>query len=458
MPIPPSIARILIRTGLIKKIPAVVRLVGDGIDYLRYLNDRLLLSPNTELKQVKRLFEHLDPDVIDLSLGVAAPDDVHLHPRIQARIAQLFQGVGQSADVSSLLQSRDYVPATGLPIFRTAVAEKLKRDNNIVADPDKNIMACNGVSQAIGLVLDTFVNPGESVVLFDPSFFIYRMACENRGIRTRFVASQQEDGWMQVNDAQLARAIRGARMIFVNSPNNPTGGVFAQEQLEKIVWLCNKHDVLIFSDEVYEAYHYAARSPSIGSLPGALNRTITAQSISKSFAMPTQRVGFLAAHEHLISPMTVSAIATAPFVNQLGQQIAAELYRDPESCSVDLNRFRIRRDRLLSVLRRHQVQVDTPLGGFFCWANAQDLLDVTNLQVPNRSRESNSKKSPAITVHERLLERQLCVLPGENCGPSGKRFVRLSFAIPELQFNQALSQLEQFLTSTAIQPNRRHAA
>src|SRR5207249_3082140 len=121
--------------------------------------------------------------------------------------------------------------------------------------------------------------------------------------------------------ARLA-AFRRTRLIVVNSPANPTGGVFTPEDLEQIAWWADRRDVLIFSDEVFERFVYDGESLSIGTLPKAWRRTLTAGSVSKGYGLAAARVGWLAGHRHLIRPCMLTAVLQAAWPPTLCQQIA----------------------------------------------------------------------------------------------------------------------------------------
>src|SRR5690606_11203482 len=115
----------------------------------------------------------------------------------------------------------------------------------------------------ISLMLDTFVERRGSVAVFDPTFFIYRLAAQNREIRVRQIPTRVEEGRTQFRETDLRKAIRGATVLFVNTPSNPTGGLLDESTLDRVAYWCRRHDVLIFADEVYERFVYEGRHVSI---------------------------------------------------------------------------------------------------------------------------------------------------------------------------------------------------
>src|SRR5262249_2120849 len=171
-----------------------------------------------------------------------------------------------------------------------------------------------GAAGAFSIVLDTVVNPGDRVVLFDPTSPLYPFALRHRRARVRWVPTWMEDGRTRFHLEPLVKAMRRARLIVVPAPANPTGGTIAAEDLEQIAWWAERQDVLIWSDEVFEHYRYEGEPASLGSLPRARRRTLTTGSVSKSHALASARVGWLAGYRHLVRPCALTAVLQTPFV------------------------------------------------------------------------------------------------------------------------------------------------
>src|SRR5262249_43453023 len=159
-----------------------------------------------------------------------------------------------------------------LPELRTAVAGKLLADNRLAVSPNDEVLITAGAAGAINLVLDTFLNPGGRVALFDPTSPLYSFSLRQRRARLRWVPAETDGGRLRFRLDRLAGALRGAKLIVVNSPANPTGGVIAAEDLEQIAWWADRYDALIVSDEVFESYRYEGDGVSTGTLPKARGR------------------------------------------------------------------------------------------------------------------------------------------------------------------------------------------
>jgi aspartate/methionine/tyrosine aminotransferase len=409
------LVKLLIRSRLARLIPAVHRLVDGGADFLHYCSDRVLTLPHQELLDAAPFLEKRGADVIDLS--VAAPQFDLL----------------ASGTTKLPADQRGYPPPLGLPELREAVASKLRGDNGLSLAPAEEVLITHGATAALTVALDTFLNPGDRVVLFDPTYLLYPLAVRNRRGRILWVPTAGDRGQIRFSLAVLVRALRQAKLLILNSPANPTGGVFTPEDLEQIAWWCDRHDVLIFSDEVYERYQYDGPLISIGALPKARFRTLTAGSLSKSHALAAYRVGWLAAHRHLARACAATLAVQQPFVSTLCQQLALAALRLPaESFAPIRAEFAARRQYVLERLRAMGLKPAWPAGAFFVW------VPVGSFRVSGR------------TFAERLLrEKRVLVLPGELFGPSGHDHIRISYAAEDGRLREGLNRLAEFLRDIA---------
>src|SRR5262249_50553918 len=207
-----------IRSGLARHLPWVRRLADGGADYLHYFGKRLLASPHAALREYSEFLDAPGADAINLALGAPAFD------------------LAPSSTTKLPADRRGWPPPWGLPELRAAVAEKLLADNRLAVSPADEVLITQGAAGAFSLALDTFVNPGDRVVLFDPTSPPSPSAPRPRRARTRWVTSWVENGRLRFRLDELAKAMYRAKMIVVCSPANPTGGVIAPEDLEQIAW------------------------------------------------------------------------------------------------------------------------------------------------------------------------------------------------------------------------------
>jgi aspartate/methionine/tyrosine aminotransferase len=412
---PPWLARLLVRSGVARLLPGLQRRLDGGADFLRYYSDRLLGSPLGQLEDLAAALESDSPEVIDLSAGSPR---FNLLPSSTTRLP---------------VDRRAWPPLAGLPELRGAVAAKLLADNRLAVSPAEEVLVTAGALGAVQVILDAFVNRGDRVVLPEPISPLYPLLVRTRGARVRWVRTQVEDGRLRLRFDQFARGLRGARLVVLCSPSNPTGGILSAEDLEQIAWWADRQDVLILSDEVFERFCHETQPTSIAALPRARQRTLTVGSVSKSHALAWARVGWVAGYRHLLRACVATAGLRCPFVSTLGQQVAlAALRQGPELFAPVLGQFESRRQYTFDRLRSMGLATDWPHGGFFLWA-----------AVPPGWRDGRS------FADSLLAGRRVRVTPGDLFGPSGKGFVRISYAADDGRLEEGLNRLAEHLKGSA---------
>jgi aspartate/methionine/tyrosine aminotransferase len=408
MNLPPLLARLLIRSGATRLLPGLQRRLEGGAEYLRYYSDRLLGAPLDLLERLADCVAADSPDVIDLASAT---------PRFDLAPGQLRL----TAD------RRGWPDAGGLPELRGAVAAKLLADNQLAFSPAEEVLITHGAMGAVQVVLDAFVNPGDRVVLLDPTSPLYSLLARARGAAIRRVGTRLDGGRLRLRFDHLARGLNGARLLILNSPANPTGGVIAAEDLEQVAWWAARHDVLVLSDEVFERFHYGDPPVSLASLAGARPRTLTVGSVSKGHGLTAARVGWVAAQRHLLRPCALTAGLRAPFVPTLAQlQAVAALRAGPAAFTPVLAQFESRRRYTHDRLRAIGFDAELPAAGIFFW-----------LRVPEGQGRAFAESFRAA--------RRVRVTPGDLFGPSGKRHVRLCYAADEGRLEEGLNRLAEFV-------------
>ncbi|RMH28046.1 MAG: aminotransferase class I/II-fold pyridoxal phosphate-dependent enzyme [Planctomycetota bacterium] len=193
-----------------------------------------------------------------------------------------------------------YAPMPGVAALRRAISAWSAPGLGFEADPDTEITVTSGATEAIAATLIGLVNPGDEVVLFEPYFDSYRAAVAMAGATPRFVTLRPDESGTRFgfDPGELRAAFNGrTRMVLVNTPHNPTGMVFTEDELRLVAALCVEHDVIALSDEVYETLAFREERPhrSIGALPGMRERTVTISSIGKSFSLTGWKIGWAVA-------------------------------------------------------------------------------------------------------------------------------------------------------------------
>jgi aspartate/methionine/tyrosine aminotransferase len=411
--LPLLLTKLLIHLGVARHLPVVQKRTNGGGEFLRYYSNRLLTSPLEQLPVAAEFLQQHGPDVLDLALGTPRCD------------------VAPSTSTKLPADRRGWPPVEGLPELRGAVAAKLLADNDVAVNPDNEVLITAGVVGAAQTVLDAFVNPGDAVVLFDPSSPLYPLLVRTRGARVRWLTTWSDDGRTRFRLDHLARALRHARLLILASPGNPTGGVVAVEDLEQIAWWANRLDVLVLSDEVFERFHHDTEPVSIATLPRARERTLTTGSVSKGHGLASARVGWLLGHRHLLLPCLATAALRTPFVPTLCQQVAlTALQSDPAPFEEVRDELASRRRYVYERLRNLEVNPPWPAGAFFFW------VPVWQLGLSGRD-----------FADALLREQNVLVTPGDLFGPSGAGYIRLSYATEEGRLQEALNRLAAFVQS-----------
>jgi aspartate/methionine/tyrosine aminotransferase len=409
--LPHFLTQLLIRSGVARWLPRVRQWTDGGGAFLRYYSDRVLNAPHMAMRDAASLLDAPGPDAIDLSQGA---------PRFE---------IAPSTTTRLPADRRGWPPPWGLPELRSAVAEKMAADQNLAVNPNDEVLVTLGAAGAFSLAADTFLNAGDRVALFDPCSPLFTLILRHRQARVRWIDSWVEDGRLRFRPEHLKKAMIGARMIVVNSPHNPTGGVLTPEDMELITWWADRRDVLILSDEVFERYQYEEDPVSIGTLPRAGKRTLTIGSVSKGHALASARVGWIAGHRHLVRPCLLSNVLHASVPPALSQLVAlAALRQDPDAFQPIWNDFESRRRYAYERLRGMAMKPIWPTGGFFLW------VPVWELGVDGR------------TFADRLArEKKVLVTPGKPFGPCGTGYVRISYAVEDGRLREGLMRIAEFL-------------
>ena len=310
-----------------------------------------------------------------------------------------------------------YGPSRGYPALRTAVANKLTRDEGITYDPASEILITHGGIHAYYLAMQSTLNPGDDVLVPDPSWATHsNMAVMLRGNVIR-VPAPADNGFIPHFDSWLKALTPKTRAIVLNYPSNPTGAYPSREYLQKLQDFAAKYNLWIVSDEVYGSLYYEERPTSAAAIDGAKERTLIVNSLSKSYAMTGWRVGFLAAPAHIIENALKagqnSITCVAPFI----QKAATFALTDPAMQEVTANMraaYARRRElvvRLSHELESEKVKVIPPQGAFYFFLDLRAL------------------KMSSVEMCEKILDEVgVGLVPGSAFGEQGEGFIRMTIA------------------------------
>jgi aspartate aminotransferase len=273
-----------------------------------------------------------------------------------------------------------YSPVDGFLDLKKAICKKFKRDNNLDYNTDQ-IVVSTGAKQSIANVCMSLINKGDEVVIPTPYWVSYSaMVSLADGIPV-FV-NPDENANFKVTAKQIESAITDkTKMIMLNSPNNPSGSVFSeQEYLEFSKVLLKYPKIIIVSDEIYEHINYGSKSVSFASLPGMYERTVTVNGISKAFAMTGWRIGYLAAPKVLAKACNKMQGQITSGANCIAQRATIKaLEESPEKIKYMVDEFKIRRDLIINLVNQiNGFEVKRPPdGAFYIFPEVSDLFGKT---------------------------------------------------------------------------------
>jgi aminotransferase len=420
--------KFLIWSGLAPRVDMVRRRAGENVPWLKYYSDSVLSGPGENMRLLRQILATQAKDThlstIDLTFG--APE---FHPEWADGFADLageaFEDMTDADEADGLTK---YPPPMGHPELKRLLAQKMEAEHDVHYDAAREVLIANGASHVLSLALSTLVNAGEKVVLLDPSYYMYNYMCKLLQARSVWVPTQLRDGYVHIDERKLRRAMRGAKVMIVNSPSNPTGCTIPVDQLELIVRLANEHDVLLISDEVYEYFIYGGEFHSLATIPGARSRTLIVNSFSKSYRMPAYRVGYVYGPEPLLQAMTMQQVIQVPFTSTLNQRFAIRALERQSHIRERANReFLPKRQVVVDALREAGLEIPPPTGAFYAWVPIRDL------------------KMKAHDFAFRLASEQgVLVMPGDDFGRSGRGHIRLSFGGPIEELRTGMTRLVEF--------------
>jgi aminotransferase len=309
-----------------------------------------------------------------------------------------------------------YGPTAGLLDLRKAISEKLVRENKLPIDGPEGVLVVSGTQESMFLAALTFLQNGDEALVLGPYYPAYFEGTLLSGARPVEVPLTEDNNY-RIEPEHLEKYVSPrTRMLWLNSPVNPTGHVFSKRDLEAIATVAERNNLLVFSDEVYEKLLYdGAKHESIGDLPGMEERVITANGFSKAYAMTGWRIGYVAGDRRLIEQMSKLHYYTVLCANTIAQKAALAALTGPQDCIRDMvNEYNSRRVTVLKALNEIDgISYVLPTGAFYVF--------------PNVSHHTIDDESMA----ERLLkEHSVATVPGSGFGNAGRGHLRISYSVP----------------------------
>ena len=331
-----------------------------------------------------------------------------------------------------------YTPGGGTHNLKTAIQKKFKRDNNLNYKLDEIVVSCGGKHSLYNACQVLFQHSDE-VIIFSPYWVSFPDFISVTGAKPVFVKTNQKSQFEpDFNDLEK-KINKNTKGIIINSPSNPTGGVWSNDAIKQVLDLCkNRTDIWIFSDECYEQLTYNKPFESIASLDPNNNNIITFQSCSKTYAMTGWRIGYIGGNKQVVKAITKLQGQSTSCPNSIAQYAAIEALTGDQQCVLDMrNIFLKRRDLILSQINNmNHIECETPNGAFYIFPNFSHYLGSQDLQ--NQTIHTASDLCLYI-----LNNTGVVTVSGDSFGAPGH--IRLSYATSEETITAAMCRIKDTL-------------
>ena len=366
---------------------------------------------------IRKFFDIVSEMEDALSLGVGEPDfDTPWHIRDEG--------------IYSLEKGRTfYTSNSGLKELREEITTYMKRKQGVTYDPMKEVLITVGGSEAIDIGLRAVVNPGDEVLIPQPSFVSYE-PCAIMAGGVPVIIELKAENEFRLTAQELEDAITDkTKILILPFPNNPTGAILERENLEEIAAVIRKHDILVMSDEIYSELTYKEKHVSIIEMEGMRDRTILINGFSKAYAMTGWRLGYACGPENIIEQMTKLhqfAIMCAPTTSQYAAVEALKNGDDDvkEMCTA----YNQRRRYLMHAFKEMGLSCFEPFGAFYVFPCIKEF-GMTSEEFAERF----------------LQEEKVAVVPGTAFGDCGEGFLRISYAYSLETLKVAIGRLADFV-------------
>jgi aminotransferase len=330
-----------------------------------------------------------------------------------------------------------YGPNKGLEILRKTITQHIEKKHSVKYDAENEIIVTVGGSEAIDIALRGIIDPGDEILVVEPSFVCYAPLVELAGGKAVPVPTRIENNFKLTVDDLRGLITEKTKMLILPFPNNPTGAIMTKEDLEPIAELLRGTNILVLSDEIYSELTYGRKHFSIIELPDMKERTILVNGFSKAYAMTGWRLGYLAAPEPITSQIVKIhqyAIMCSPFVSQ-NAAVEALLSCDAEVKKMT-DEYNIRRRFLVSEFNRIGLTCFNPEGAFYVFPCIKST-GLSSEEFCNRL----------------LYEELVAAVPGNAFGESGEGYIRISYAYSLKHLMEAMKRIEKFVNKVKDEKN-----
>ncbi|MBR2401149.1 MAG: aminotransferase class I/II-fold pyridoxal phosphate-dependent enzyme [Lachnospiraceae bacterium] len=366
---------------------------------------------------IRKFFDIVSEMKDAISLGVGEPDfDTPWFIRDEA--------------IQSLEKGRTfYTSNSGLKELREEICNYLKRKCDVEYEPLKEVVITVGGSEAIDIGLRAMINPGDEVLIPQPSYVSYEPCAIMAGAKPVIINLKHENQFRLTAEELLEAITDKTKLLILPFPNNPTGAIMERKDLEAIAKVCIEKDIFVMSDEIYSELTYKEEHVSIASLPGMKERTILINGFSKAFAMTGWRLGYACGPREIIAQMTKIhqfAIMCAPTTSQYAAIEA--LKNGDEDVQAMREAYNQRRRFLMDAFREMKLECFEPFGAFYVFPCIKEF-GMTSEEFATRLLE----------------EEKVAVVPGTAFGDCGEGFLRISYAYSIDNLKVAIGRMKAFI-------------
>ncbi|SHI64863.1 aminotransferase class I/II-fold pyridoxal phosphate-dependent enzyme [Parasporobacterium paucivorans] len=366
---------------------------------------------------IRKFFDIVSEMKDAISLGVGEPDfDTPWHIREEG--------------IYSLEKGRTfYTSNAGLKELKVEISRYLDRRFGLSYDYNKEVIVTVGGSEAIDLAVRAMIDPGDEVLIPQPSYVSYLPCVQLVLGKPVPIELQEKDNFKLTKQQLLDNITPKTKLLILPFPNNPTGAIMEKEELEDIAKICIEKDIFVLSDEIYAELTYGTHHVSIASIPGMKERTIVINGFSKAYAMTGWRLGYAAGPELIIEQMLKIhqfAIMCAPTTSQYA---AVEALKNGDDDVQEMREsYNQRRRFLINEFKKMNLQCFEPFGAFYMFPNIK-RFGMTSDEFATRL----------------LQEEKVAVVPGTAFGDCGEGFLRISYAYSLEALKEALGRLDKFI-------------
>ena len=330
-----------------------------------------------------------------------------------------------------------YTPGSGIRELKEAVCQKIDRDNNLSYKPENVVVSCGG-KHALYNACQVLFEHGDEVIIFTPYWVSFPDFVSVTGAKPIFVNTISERQYEPDFSDLESKINENTKGIIINSPSNPTGGVWSDEAIKKTLEISHKNDLWVFSDECYEQLVYDMNFKSIATFTNDRDKVLTFQSCSKTYAMTGWRIGYTIGNQDIVKAMGKLQGQSTSCPNSIAQYAAVEaLIGNQDIISNMVTKFKTRRDLILDGLTSvDNILCDTPKGAFYVFPDVSHYI--------NKSYKDKVIKSANDLSMILLEEKYIVTVSGESFGAPNN--IRFSYATSEDVIHKMLDRFKTILS------------